>query len=294
MKKIFSFILSLIAMVSLISCSTNIKYDVITTLFPIYDATNNVAKDKLLVKLITPLGTETHHFEPTPKDIMMIKQSKLFIYTSDEMEPWAKKIITSNNINAINLSSLLNLDDYDDFHYWTDPVIFTKMIEVITFSLINLDSTNQDFYTNNSEGYINIINDLISIFNEFLLFNNYPIFFYGHNALEAFEKRFDLNITSLSKNYQPDGEITPKQILELKNNIKKNNAKSIFMEELIDLRLVNNLVKELRNEGYNLDIYELHSYHNVTKDQFRKGVTYYDLFQQNINNIKKAYSHTIQ
>ena len=291
MKKLLSLITLLISIFTLASCNTSIDYDIVTTLFPVYDATSNITKDELSVKLIIPLGTETHHFEPTPKDIMIIKKSKLFIYTSDAMEPWAKKLINSNNINAINLSTLLGLDDYDDYHYWTDPVIFTQMITVITDHIEILDRNNLDFYNNNSKEYINLINAVTNDLSDFLKINNLPIFFYGHNALEAFENRFSLTITSLSKNYQPDGEITPKQILELKNNIKMNNAKYLFTEELIDLRLVNNLVKELKYEGYSLEVLELHGYHNITKKQYQKGVTYYELFKQNSSNIKKAFTN---
>lgn len=85
-----------------VSTSETIKDDkvitIVTTLYPNYDFAQIVGGDKVSVTMIVPPGVEPHSYEPTPRDMMTIEKADLFIYTSEEMEPWAHKII--ENING--------------------------------------------------------------------------------------------------------------------------------------------------------------------------------------------------
>ena len=47
------------------------------------------------VKMILKPGTEMHHYEPTPKDIINIKNSDLFIYVGGESDEWIDDILKS-------------------------------------------------------------------------------------------------------------------------------------------------------------------------------------------------------
>ena len=65
------------------------KITIVTSLFPEYDFVKQIGKDKVDVKILLPPGTESHTYEPTPKDIVSINEADMFIYTSNQMEPWA-------------------------------------------------------------------------------------------------------------------------------------------------------------------------------------------------------------
>lgn len=106
MKRIFRFAISLCLivtlMVSVSGCNigkyANLDGDkplVVTTLFPQYDFARQLVKDKAEVVLLLSPGVESHDFEPTPSDIILINKADLFIYTGDEMEPWVAKILDS-------------------------------------------------------------------------------------------------------------------------------------------------------------------------------------------------------
>jgi len=71
------------------------KLQVVTTMFPQYDFVRQIAGDKVEVTKLMPVGIDVHSFEPTPSDIITINNSDLFIYTGEEMEPWAHRIIES-------------------------------------------------------------------------------------------------------------------------------------------------------------------------------------------------------
>lgn len=106
MKKIYRFAISLCLIVTLIAIASGCnmgKYAnldsskplIVTTLFPQYDFARQLVKDKAEVVLLLSPGVESHDFEPTPSDIILINKADLFIYTGDEMEPWVAKMLDS-------------------------------------------------------------------------------------------------------------------------------------------------------------------------------------------------------
>lgn len=86
--------------------SENKKIRIVTTLFPTYDFSKEIGKDKVEVKLLLPPGIEAHSYEPTPKDIAEINNADIFIYTGDLMEPWVKKLLSSLNNKNCNYSGI--------------------------------------------------------------------------------------------------------------------------------------------------------------------------------------------
>lgn len=71
------------------------KIQVLTTIFPLYDFVKEVGKDKVQVSMMMAPGTEAHSFEPTPRDIIRINESSMFVYIGENMEPWAHDILAS-------------------------------------------------------------------------------------------------------------------------------------------------------------------------------------------------------
>ena len=94
------------------------KPTIFTTIYPEYDFTKAIVGDKIeVVRLIGP-GVEVHTYEPTPKDMIRISEAKAFIYTGDNMEPWAKKIIDTMkdyNVRIVDTSKNIELIDSDEF-----------------------------------------------------------------------------------------------------------------------------------------------------------------------------------
>ncbi|MFA7376269.1 MAG: metal ABC transporter substrate-binding protein, partial [Acholeplasmataceae bacterium] len=168
MKKLIAIPLILLSILTLSACSSK-EYDIVTSLFPQYDITRTIVGDKdLTYTLLLNPGVEAHDFEPTSKQVVMINNAKLFIYTSDEMEPWAKNL-ENNKTTFLNLQLASNEDHdhahaesisysttdehdhvHDNLHYWVHLHNTLHMIEVILEEIIHLDEKNADYYTNNA------------------------------------------------------------------------------------------------------------------------------------------------
>lgn len=292
MKKISLLIIVLLMSLTFTSCKEK-DADLVATFYPHYDILNNIVKDKMKVKLIVPFGAEVHDFSPTPKDIVMINNSKLFVYASDELDIWVNELVNTN-INIINMFERLNIKETDlsiIIHYWTDPLIFIEMIDILKDEIINIDRANEEFYITNALAYKQKILALHNEFSDYLdNVDKSVIFFAGHNALGGFSERYNLEIVSLIEHFNPEAEYTIRQILNIIEELKNNNSHFLFIEELIEPRVANTIKKELLKEDYEINLLILHGYHNITKDEAKKGVSYEDLFMQNIKNIKQAFN----
>ena len=73
---------------------------VVATLFPQYDFARQIAGEHADVTLLLPPGVESHSYEPTPADIIMIGKADLFLYTGEYMEPWAEKILAGAGVGV--------------------------------------------------------------------------------------------------------------------------------------------------------------------------------------------------
>ncbi len=97
------------------------KIQIIATLFPQYDFAKHIVGEKAEVKLLLNSGIETHNYEPTPKDMIKINNSDIFLYTGKDLEPWTESIITSigNDCKIIDISNgidLIKIEDFEEKH----------------------------------------------------------------------------------------------------------------------------------------------------------------------------------
>ncbi len=101
MKQFLIFMVSLaVAMASLTGCgeskaSDREKLFVVTTIFPQYDFSRQIAGEYADVKMLLRPGAESHSYEPTPQDIRAIESCDLFLYTGGENDVWVEKILDS-------------------------------------------------------------------------------------------------------------------------------------------------------------------------------------------------------
>ena len=51
------------------------------SLFPVYDFTRAITQNLAEVSMILRPGTEPHEFEPSPRDIMTLNDSDVFVFT---------------------------------------------------------------------------------------------------------------------------------------------------------------------------------------------------------------------
>lgn len=310
MKKFASVLFVLIITVFLVSCTNSKRADIVTTMFPQYDFARQIVGDKLTVSLLIPAGAEIHDYEASSSDMVAIKESKLFLFTSLEIDTWItdESTIGGEDTIVLNLSTAYTLlphdeenhpldeseveDEHDhdeNLHYWVDPTNAIQLIEAILEKIIEIDPENTVFYTSNANAYIETIESLHHDLESFLMSEDVlgsTIYFAGHNAMGLFGERYHLNIVSLFPDFKPDADLTSNELITFVEEVKTAGTLYLFIEELAEPKAANQVVRELAKEQYVLNLLELHAYHNLSKVDMEDGVSYADLLERNYLNLQ--------
>lgn len=297
-----------------ISENNSQKIKVVTTLFPLYDFVKNIGKDKVEITLLLPPGVEAHAFEPKPSDLIKINESDLFIFTGKFMEPWANDIalgINSGNLKILDSSVGIDLMDQSDSssqgeahnlpgiidnsetnenihdfngvdpHIWLDFSYVSIMINNITKALIEVDPANADYYRKNHQNYQDQLNRLDNNYkNELLNCKTNKVIYGGHYAFGYLSKRYGIKYEA-AYGLSPDSEPSVKDIAKIIEEIKKEKIDYIFFEELLGSKVAQTLAAETET-----NLLSLNPGHNIGKKDFENNVSFLDIMQKNLENLK--------
>lgn len=280
----------------------NGKLKIMTTLFPQYDFTRQIVGDKADVTLLIQSGMESHTYEPTSEDIIKINKADLFVYTGKYMEVWADKIlqsVTNDKLKVLDVSKGINLDEDEDAHeeepqddhaheydphIWTSPSNAIAMVDNILKELVVLDKENAEYYTQNAEKFKGELKTLSNDFKKVVSEGKRKkIMFGGRFAMHYFTKEFGLEHESAYDTCSTDSEPSVEVLAHMVDDIKKENIPVIYYEELVDPKIARTISEESGAE-----MLLMHTCHNVSKEDFDRGVTYISLMRQNLENLKKG------
>lgn len=92
------------------------EIDVATTIFPVYDMTQNIVGDTLTVDYILPAGASPHTYEPTPRDLRALENASVLYTIHENFDGWAVPLGTTNGIDVLDLSTTVELMEFADNH----------------------------------------------------------------------------------------------------------------------------------------------------------------------------------
>ncbi len=283
------------------------KLEVIATIFPNYDFVKQIGKDKVDVKLLLKSGVESHTYEPSPKDMVDIENSRVFIYTGNEFEPWAENILesvsseievvdTSKNIKLINKeefeshfenSEIIEEEHEDhheessfDSHIWLNPENAIIMIDDILAKLCSVDPENSDFYTENAKNYKSEIEKLnVEIDKTIQNSKRNEIAFAGEFSYSYFIDKYDLSFVSVYNNCGEGEDPSISKVKSVIDYINNHNLPVVFYEELSEGTVAKMIGEE--TSAKSMVFYTLHNA-DINKD------SYVSLMRKNLENLKTA------
>lgn len=297
MRKVLTLILLLLT-ISIASCKDN-KNElpiVVCTIFPQYDIVRSLAQEYVDLYMAVLPGVDTHNYDPSVDDMILIKKSALFVYTGDFMENWASTIGATNpldlsKVNGIELSQMEEKHEHHDHHnHDIDPHIWTSlthlkyMVAAISTQLQAILPDHVSTIKSREQAYINKVDTIIQEMNLIKEQATNKTFYFGTPfAFYYLFKEFGLNYESVYVTCSMEVDPSIDDIIEMNNNIKKNNVPVIYVKELTSRDVAESIVS-----GTNCQIVELHSGHNLSKEDFEAGVTLLSLIEKNVNALKRG------
>lgn len=310
MKKILSFILILSNIIFFTACSAQNKESfsskdekirVAVSFNPLKEYVKAIGKDKVEIKSIIPEGSEPHDFEPKIRDMESINNANIFVYNGFGMEAWVDK--TLNNIDnkgvvvveaSKNVTPLKNKESEEghdkgheeehehshgqyDPHTWLSIKAAVKQSEVIKDALIKVDPKNKNYYENNYKDFKESLEKLYSEYKKKFESVKGNHFVTGHAAFGYLCRDFNLEQNSV-ENVFAEGEPTTKKMKELIDYCKKNNIKTVFLEENVSEEVSKTLAKEVGAK--------VEKIYTLTNSVENKG--YIEVMQYNLEKIYES------
>ena len=306
MKRIITALLLLLGICLLISgCGGRAQSEkmlITATNFAEYDFARAVAGDKCEIKMLIPPGRDMHSFEPTATDILSIENSSLFLYVGGESDSFVDKILHSINnekLSVLKMSDFVCLtgeehhheeghhhahnENYDE-HIWLSPDNAVKMITAIKNELSRIDPENSDYYNENAQKYCAEIETLATETEKVIGSSRVKtIVVADRNPYKYFTEYYGITATAAFAACSEDTDADLATVIRLIEAVRENSLSAVFVTEMPSYDLANT-VKD--NTG--AEILVLHSYHNVSSEDFYSGITYIELMEQNKNSLERG------
>lgn len=281
---------------------------IVATAFAEYDFARQIAGDKAEAIMLLSPGEESHTYEPTPGDIMKIKECDIFIYGGGESDKWAESILSSvdSDMHIIKMMDTVELyeestvdgmeadhehhdhahvhsEEYDE-HVWTSPLNAITICEAVCEALCEADGSNAEYYKDNLKKYTDEIKRLdseISLFTENA--QNNCIVIGDRFPLRYFTERYSLTYFAAFPGCSAQVEANPVTVSFLSDKVKNEEIPVVFKVDLSKGEIA-----EAISDMTGARVETLYSCHVISADDFENGETYVSLMRRNFEALKKA------
>ena len=182
----------------------------------------------------------------------------------------------------LNISITTSMNEGIDPHYWVSLNNYILMTEAITKLFIEKDSTNKDFYIQNSNNYLEKIKALKEKFDSSMATCTNKKILVNHDAFGYFADDYGVKQYSIS-GMSPDDKPSAKQISELITLVKNEKINTVFFEEFASPKVAQTIAK-----ATNIKIDTLRPAENISKEENKKGFGYLQIMEENLEKLKFA------
>ena len=322
--KLIFFILMLLSVVWLGGCGQKTavpsenasapKIKVLASVYPVYEFVKQVGGEKVDVSLLVPAGAEPHEWEPSAKDLIQVKNAKLFFYHGANFEHWIGKVTAQDvlgSTTAIEISKNIELmagsphshdhhaNEEDkhgheekqkaeqetgevDPHVWLDPVLAQKEVNNVAEALAAADPENAAYYRANAARYNGELQKLHEEYQTSLQNVKKRTIITSHAAFGYLAARYHLEQVAIM-GLSPDAEPTPEKMTDIVNLCRERQVSYIFAETIVSPKVAETLAKEAGAK-----VLLLHPVDALTPDEIKQGKNYLLLMRENLANLKMA------
>lgn len=320
LKYIKILILCVLCIASLCACTNGEESanpsvpKIVATGFPQYDFARSVCGSGANIKMLIRPGSDTHSFEPSLSDIVAVEEADVFIYNGGESDVWVNKILSglkNKDLKIISFMETEGINLYEeaphfhshnceekehahhhkdglpqryDEHLWLSPKNSIALIKKITQVLSEINPSMAPEYKNNSDSYIKRLESVHSELSEISPKSDHKLIAVADRFPFLYlVKDYGFDYMALFSACSSEGDAGPRHIAEMVREINEHAVSSVFHIELSNKKMA-----KVISEKTGAKILMLHSCQNVSKEEFKSGISFADLMEQNIKSLKEA------
>lgn len=291
------------------------KIQVITTIFPPYDFVRQIGGDYVEAEMLLKPGMEAHSYEPTPRDIIRITESDLFLYAGGESDVWVDELLEGND-TRVHAHSLLEWvepleeeaaegmqsrghdHDHDheedagvhleegeyDEHVWTSPANAILIVEKIRDTLCAIDPDRAGIYEENARAYLEQLRRLDSDYRQVIgEAKRHTVIFGDRFPFLYLVKTYGLDYHAAFPGCSSETEPSAATIAFLTDEVRQDHIPVVFYLELSNAKVAD-AIAEVTGARTAM----LHSCHTLTREEMQRGENYLSLMRQNLEQLKLA------
>lgn len=285
---------------------------IVTTFYPVEEITKAIVGNLAEVSVLIGSGIEPHSYEPTPKQIVSLSNSDIFILMDGMFEHVEEELIEANP-NLILIESTHNLElidgedhdhdheseeheeedhehedeslenshdeheheefDYDP-HVWLSIHNMESMTEEILEHLVELYPENSQYFEDNAQVYLERLEALEEEYNTTLAVCEHHEIIVNHQAFGYIAHEYGFEQISVA-GFSPESEPTPKSIQNVVDEAKEHNLKYVFSEGQMDPKFAQTIANDIGGE-----VLELNPIKNSDDEN------YFSIMESNLKNLK--------
>ncbi|HBH71583.1 MAG: Periplasmic solute binding protein [Parcubacteria group bacterium GW2011_GWC1_42_11] len=269
------------------------RIQVVTSFYPLSYIATMVGGNLVSVINLVPAGVEPHDFEPSPRNLVEIGNADILFYNGASFEPWVKKWERSTKARpmyAISMSlalmeqgvSLIENDGVVDPHFWLDPVIMKREVEIIRDMLVRADPSHKELFNNNALVFLSTLDMLDQRFRTGLSTCSLRDIVVLHDAFSYLAHQYNFTATSI-EGISPEEEPSPKDLVRIINLVREKGVKHIFFETVASPKFSELIAREVGGSTLVLNPIE-----SLTPNDVQFGEDYFSIMEKNLNNLRKA------
>lgn len=264
------------------------------------DVAQQIGGERVAVQSLVGANQDAHAYNLTSSDIKKIREARLVLLNGlglekAELQRAVKQSKVASAEATAGIKPLATDEhhhehdhghDHDhgefDPHVWNDPVLMQRYAANVAIALIKADPAGSRYYQQRFKDYQNVLNQL----------NNYANQQFGavapakrkvltgHDSFAYLGKRYQVKFIS-PQGVSSEAEPSARQIAAIIRQIKAENVKAVFTENIKDGRMIARIAKEtgVKVSG------------GLYADALSSGApagTYADMFRYNVRVMSEA------
>jgi zinc/manganese transport system substrate-binding protein len=274
------------------------RLNVIASFSILGDFVKNVGGDRVQIGTLVGPNGNAHVYAPSPADAKKVADAKLVFVNGLGFEGWLERLVKASGTKAPIVVATKGIKpreraggdhDHDHDHGRADPHAWQSVANAkiyvanIRDALIAADPAGKDTYVANAAAYLAKLDALEREVREVIA--KIPAdrrrVITSHNAFGYFQDAYGVNFIA-PQGVSTEAEASAKDVAAIIAQIKKQKAAAVFLENVTDPRLVEQIARETGAKvGGTL-------YSDALTDDKGDATTYTDLIRHNLRQLASA------
>jgi zinc/manganese transport system substrate-binding protein len=268
------------------------KIPVVATISILGDFVKNVGGDRVEVTTLVGPNGDAHVYTPTPADAKNVAAAKLVIVNGFGLEGWITRLIKASGTKALTVTATNGIKSrkmeeeghqVTDPHAWQDVANAKIYVANIRDGLIAADPAGKSAYEANATRYLAKLADLETEVKAAIgkIPADHRRIITSHDAFGYFGAAYGMEFIA-PEGVSTETEASAKDVAKIINQIKKQKIPAVFMENITDPRLMQQVAKESGAKiGGTL-------FSDALSDEKGPAPTYIDMMHNNIRQFTAA------